>query len=149
MRFVDDRSYFGHPKGLFFLAFTEAWERFSFYGMTALLVLYMVNQLLLPGHVEHVAGFAGFRSALESVTGPLSTLGIASLIYGFYYSPARGFRRRLRETDGLWQGPGTFSRKGVRHDAHMEHFDSLPHDLLQQLVSIAAARSCYRVSRRG
>ena len=50
--------------------------------MTALLVLYMVNQLLLPGHVEHVAGFAGFRSALESVTGPLSTLGIASLIYG-------------------------------------------------------------------
>jgi POT family proton-dependent oligopeptide transporter len=40
---------------LFYLAFTEAWERFSFYGMTALLVLYMVNQLLLPGHVEHVA----------------------------------------------------------------------------------------------
>ena len=82
MTFVDDRSFFGHPKGLFFLAFTEAWERFSFYGMTALLVLYMANQLLLPGHVEHVAGFAGFRSALESVPGHLSTLGIASLIYG-------------------------------------------------------------------
>jgi POT family proton-dependent oligopeptide transporter len=27
--------------------------------MTALLALYMVNQLLLPGHVEHIAGFAG------------------------------------------------------------------------------------------
>ena len=39
----------GHPKGLFYLAFTEAWERFSYYGMTALLVLYMVNQALLPG----------------------------------------------------------------------------------------------------
>jgi hypothetical protein len=52
--------------------------------MTALLVLYMVNQLLLPGHVEHVAGFAGFRSDLESVTGPHLTLGIASLIYGLY-----------------------------------------------------------------
>ena len=38
----------GHPRGLFYLAFTEAWERFSYYGMTALLVLYMVNQLLLP-----------------------------------------------------------------------------------------------------
>ncbi len=84
MTSVDARSFFGHPKGLFFLAFTEAWERFSFYGMTVLLVLYMVNQLLLPGHVEHVAGFAGFRSALESVTEPLSTLGIASLIYGLY-----------------------------------------------------------------
>jgi POT family proton-dependent oligopeptide transporter len=52
--------------------------------MTALLVLYMVNQLLLPGHVEHVAGFAGFRAALESVTGPLSTLALASLIFGLY-----------------------------------------------------------------
>lgn len=81
---VEDRSFLGHPKGLFFLAFTEAWERFSYYGMTALLVLYMVNQLLLPGHVEHIAGFAGFRAALESVTGPLSTLALASLIFGLY-----------------------------------------------------------------
>ena len=56
-------DFFGHPKGLAYLAFTEAWERFSYYGMTALLVLYMVNQLLLPGHVEHVVGFRGFREA--------------------------------------------------------------------------------------
>ena len=74
----------GHPIGLFYLAFTEAWERFSFYGMTALLVLYMVNQLLLPGHVEHIAGFAGFRAAVESVVGPLSTQALASQIFGLY-----------------------------------------------------------------
>lgn len=74
----------GHPKGLFYLAFTEAWERFSFYGMTALLVLYMVNQLLLPGHVEHIAGFAGFRATVESVVGPLSTQALASQIFGLY-----------------------------------------------------------------
>ena len=43
--------------------------------MTALLVLYMVNQLLLPGHVEHVVGFAAFRQGLESVFGPLSNAG--------------------------------------------------------------------------
>lgn len=77
-------TYFGHPKGLFYLAFTEAWERFSFYGMTALVVLYMVNQLLLPGHVEHIAGFAEFRHAIESVTGPLSTQAVASQIFGLY-----------------------------------------------------------------
>jgi len=53
-----DGAFFSHPRGLFFLAFTEAWERFSFYGMTAPLVLYMVNQLLLPGQVENVLGFA-------------------------------------------------------------------------------------------
>ncbi len=76
--------FFGHPRGLFYLAFTEAWERFSFYGMTALLALYMVNQLLLPGHVEHIGGFPGFRSALESFFGPLSTQAIASQIVGLY-----------------------------------------------------------------
>lgn len=77
-------AFLGHPKGLFYLAFTEAWERFSYYGMTALLVLYMVNQLLLPGHIEHVAGFEAFRSAVESVVGPLSTQALASQIFGLY-----------------------------------------------------------------
>ena len=78
------QAFLGHPTGLFYLAFTEAWERFSFYGMTALLVLYMVNQLLLPGHVEHVAGFARFRGALESLSGPLSKQALASQIFGLY-----------------------------------------------------------------
>jgi proton-dependent oligopeptide transporter, POT family len=77
-------GFFGHPKGLAFLAFTEAWERFSYYGMISLLVLYMVNQLLLPGHIEHVAGFAGFRAAIEHVFGPLSTQQLASQIFGLY-----------------------------------------------------------------
>lgn len=78
------RTFFGHPKGLAYLAFTEAWERFSYYGMTALLVLYMVNQLLLPGHVEQVVGFAGFRRLIEGMTGPLSTQALASQIFGLY-----------------------------------------------------------------
>ena len=77
-------GFFGHPKGLAYLAFTEAWERFSYYGMISLLVLYMVNQLLLPGHVEHVAGFAGFRTAIEHLFGPLSTQQLASQIFGLY-----------------------------------------------------------------
>src|SRR6266481_8861811 len=77
-------TFFGHPKGLFYLAFTEAWERFSYYGMTALLVLYMVNQALLPGHLENIAGFAGFRSAIESLVGPQSPQALASRVFGLY-----------------------------------------------------------------
>jgi proton-dependent oligopeptide transporter, POT family len=77
-------TFLGHPKGLFYLAFTEAWERFSYYGMTALVVLYMVNQLLLPGHVEYIAGFSAFRATLESILGPLSTQALASQIFGLY-----------------------------------------------------------------
>jgi POT family proton-dependent oligopeptide transporter len=38
----------GHPKGLYVLFFAEAWERFSYYGMRALLVLYLVNQMEFP-----------------------------------------------------------------------------------------------------
>jgi POT family proton-dependent oligopeptide transporter len=75
---------FGHPRGLFYLAFTEGWERFSFYGMVALISLYMVNRLLLPGNVEHIAGFSGLRAVLEWVSGPLSTQALASQIFGLY-----------------------------------------------------------------
>src|SRR4051794_6599743 len=74
----------GHPRGLLVLAGTEFWDRVSFHGMQALLVLYMVEQLLLPGHVEHVLGFAAFRSAIETVTGPLSTQALAFQVFGLY-----------------------------------------------------------------
>lgn len=79
-----DRSFLGHPKGLAYLAFTEAWERFSYYGMVSLLVLYMVDQLLLPGHIEHIVGFGGFRYTMERLFGPLSTQALASQIFGLY-----------------------------------------------------------------
>jgi proton-dependent oligopeptide transporter, POT family len=42
---LDDRSLFGHPRGLGLLFVVEMWERFSYYGMRAILVLYLVNAL--------------------------------------------------------------------------------------------------------
>jgi POT family proton-dependent oligopeptide transporter len=81
---VPVRGILGQPTGLYYLAATEAWERFSYYGMTGLVVLYMVNQLLLPGHVENIAGFTGVRAALESAFGPMSTQALASQIFGLY-----------------------------------------------------------------
>jgi POT family proton-dependent oligopeptide transporter len=45
----------GHPKGLYYLFFTEMWERFSYYGMRALLVLYLINYLeWQPGRASGV-----------------------------------------------------------------------------------------------
>jgi POT family proton-dependent oligopeptide transporter len=75
---------FGQPRALWVLAATELWDRISFHGMQALLVLYLVGQLLLPGHVEHIAGFAAFRAGIEAVTGPLSTQALATQIFGLY-----------------------------------------------------------------
>ncbi|MGZ2412692.1 proton-dependent oligopeptide transporter, POT family [Sphingomonas sp. F9_3S_D5_B_2] len=57
-----DRAFLGHPKGLGFLGFTEACERFSYYSMQTLLTLYMVNYLLLPDRIESVTGLAWLRS---------------------------------------------------------------------------------------
>src|SRR5215213_2684936 len=42
---LDDRALLGHPRGLGLLFVAEMWERFSYYGMRALLVLYLVNAL--------------------------------------------------------------------------------------------------------
>src|SRR2546430_17342009 len=41
-----DRGFFGHPRGLSTLFFTEMWERFSYYGMRGFLILYMTKALL-------------------------------------------------------------------------------------------------------
>ena len=78
-------TFLGQPKGVAFLAMTEAWERFSFYGMRGLLVLYMVQDLLLnPERVERIAGMGAFRAAVEGVFGPLSTQAFASQTFGLY-----------------------------------------------------------------
>ncbi|WP_059041336.1 peptide MFS transporter [Paenibacillus rubinfantis] len=46
---VPQRGFFGHPKGLFTLFFTEFWERFSYYGMKAILTFYMYYELSRGG----------------------------------------------------------------------------------------------------
>ena len=58
-------TFLGHPIGLLWLAASEFWERFCYYGMQALLTLYLYNYLLKPGHIEQVWGFDRFRHALD------------------------------------------------------------------------------------
>lgn len=73
----------GHPKGLYYLAFTEMWERFSFYGMSALLTLYMVKDLLRPEHASLVIGLSALRGLFE-FRGPMSDIAFSAIIYGWY-----------------------------------------------------------------
>jgi proton-dependent oligopeptide transporter, POT family len=78
------RDFLGHPRGLAFLFSTEMWERFSYYGMRSLLVLYMVRYLLLAEHAENVIGLTALRSLLEGMFGPLAAQPFSSHIYGLY-----------------------------------------------------------------
>ena len=79
------REFMGHPIGLYYLSFAEAWERFSYYGMQTLLVLYMTQTLLRPGHIERIALFAPFRRMLER-GGTLDIIALSSAIFGLYSS---------------------------------------------------------------
>jgi proton-dependent oligopeptide transporter, POT family len=65
-----DVGFFGHPRGLSTLFFTEMWERFSYYGMRAFLILYMV----------HALGFDDKRAG--SVYGTYTASAWAAAIFG-------------------------------------------------------------------
>lgn len=78
-------TWLGHPKGLFVLFLTEMWERFSYYGMRSLLVLYMVNHLFIQPDVgQRVLGFTALKGMLEGAFGPLGNQALSSQIYGLY-----------------------------------------------------------------
>jgi len=76
-----DRAFLGHPTGLGYLGFTEACERFSYYSMQTLLVLYMVNYLLVPGRMEQVIGLKWVQ---ENIYSGLDGQPLASAIFGTY-----------------------------------------------------------------
>jgi len=80
-----EKDFLGHPMGLFVLFLTEMWERFSYYGMRALLVLYMTDYLFIHPEVgDRVLGLAAVRGLLEGMFGPLESQSLASQLYGLY-----------------------------------------------------------------
>ncbi|MEO6718107.1 MAG: peptide MFS transporter [Novosphingobium sp.] len=80
---ASDRAFLGHPKGLGYLSFVEGCERFSYYSMQTLLVLYMVKYLLLPEHIGGVIGLDWLRSVHYQ---GLEGQPLASAIFGDYSS---------------------------------------------------------------
>src|SRR6476659_2166854 len=62
LRVTSDAKFFGHPGGLSTLFFTEMWERFSYYGIRPLLVLFMTAALTS-------GGFGFSRDAASSIVG--------------------------------------------------------------------------------
>jgi POT family proton-dependent oligopeptide transporter len=77
----DQKTLFGHPLGLFVLFFTEMWERFSYYGMRALLILYMTKYLI--NHVDQ-GGFVFGFGLIRHLYGGEATQPLSSHIYGLY-----------------------------------------------------------------
>jgi len=79
------KQLFGHPVGLFALFFTEMWERFSYYGMRALLILYMTKHLLADPHTAGLVwGYPGLERILIGIFGTMSVQAMSSQIYGLY-----------------------------------------------------------------
>ena len=81
---INNKLIFGHPRGLFYLFFAELWERFSFYGMRALLTLYMVEKVfesLANRDASAAAVYASYGSLVYAST----VMGgkVADIIFGF------------------------------------------------------------------
>jgi POT family proton-dependent oligopeptide transporter len=86
---IDDRSFFGHPRGLSTLFFTEMWERFSFYGLRPLLVLFM-SAAILDG------GFNIDRDQASAIVGIYAaSVYLASLPGGWVADRLLGLRRSI------------------------------------------------------
>ncbi|MEK4496155.1 peptide MFS transporter [Ureibacillus sp. FSL W8-0352] len=76
---VPQKGFFGHPKGLFTLFFTEFWERFSYYGMRAILIFYMYYEL-------HEGGLGLERGTANSIMAIYGSLVYMSGIIGGWLS---------------------------------------------------------------
>ena len=97
--FTQDRGFFGHPRGLATLFFTEMWERFSYYGIRPLLVLYMTAALTS-------GGFGFERSQATSIVGIYAaSVYLASLPGGWVADRWLGLQR------AVWYG-GVFIALG-------------------------------------
>ena len=99
---AQDRAFFGHPRGLSTLFFTEMWERFSYYGMRALLLLYMTAPL--------TAGGLGFETAQGGAIYGLYTsmVYLATMPGGWIADRLIGPRRAVLY-GGLFIAAGHFS----------------------------------------
>jgi len=82
---VDDKMVMGHPASLFVLFFTEMWERFSYYGMRALLVTFLITEIAADGWGwtnERAMGLYGWYTGLVYAT-PLIGGMIADRLTGY------------------------------------------------------------------
>src|SRR5213083_2636062 len=84
-----DRGFFGHPRGLSTLFFTEMWERFSYYGMRAILTLYMTKSLA-EGGLNFAEGYAALIYATY-----VSSVWYLPLIGGWLADKVLGARRAV------------------------------------------------------
>lgn len=68
---LENDTFFGHPKALFILFFTEMWERFSFYGMKALLIFYLTKYYLFSDEAGNllIGSYAALVYAMPVVGG--------------------------------------------------------------------------------
>ena len=86
-----EKEIFGHPVGLFMLFFTEMWERFSYYGMRALLVLYLISEISGDN-----PGLGWDRSEASSLYGWYTMLVyITPIIGGILADKYLGFRKAI------------------------------------------------------
>ncbi|MBX2889220.1 MAG: peptide MFS transporter [Ferruginibacter sp.] len=107
---AEKTSQTGHPKGLYSLFFTEMWERFSYYGMRALLTLFLTAQLI-------TGGFGLNRAESLAIYGIFTALVYLTPILGGWFSDNILGQRKSILIGGITMAIGQFMLAASSTDA--------------------------------
>ena len=118
--FESNSSRKGHPKGLYSLFFTEMWERFSYYGMRALLTLFLTAQLV-------TGGFGLDRAESLAVYGIFTALVYLTPILGGWFSDKVLGQRKSILIGGITMAIGQFMLAASSSQFFMEGLDERKH----------------------
>ena len=103
---TNDRGFFGHPRGLSTLFFTEMWERFSYYGLRPLLVLFMAAALIDGGfgfsreQASAIVGLYGFSVYLASLPPGDGAIVVALAVTEALATAIEGYPGQCHQIDG-------------------------------------------------
>jgi proton-dependent oligopeptide transporter, POT family len=120
-----EQTFLGHPRGLVTLFFTEMWERFSFYGMRALLVIYLTQHFLFSQNSAQAlyGAYAALVYLIPVIGGVIAdrflgarkavTIGAALLVLGHFGMAfeGSGSRQYLDAGGQSYGGPGCGTRR--------------------------------------
>ncbi|MGI6341627.1 MAG: peptide MFS transporter [Bacteroidales bacterium] len=105
-----------HPGGLYLISFTSIWERFSYYGMRAFLILYMANDILKGGPKAHLGGLGLSETLAGSIYGIFTGSCYILPILGGWLADRYIGKRRSVLIGGIFIMIGHFTLAGNFYD---------------------------------
>lgn len=113
------KELFGQPLGLYLISFTSVWERFSYYGMRAFLILYMANDIMKGGPKAHLGGLGIDENTAGTIYGLFTGACYVLPLIGGYIADHYWGKRRSVLVGGILIMIGHFTLAGNMQDNYL------------------------------